>query len=302
MGSTPNKTTVKKFNREGGGAISLDDTAGTTIDNCIFENNETVDSGGAILGAPVSLTNCLFTGNIGQRGGGALCYTGTDFLAINACTFGHNSSAASTGGAVFCPESCSLDIDNSLIYGNFPEQILTSSGTVTASFSNIQDRPYDGSGVIDADPLYTNVPLETTFANSPGTTTTLVLGHKTTTISPDYIIEIGDDGIARTVTAVVSGDEITFVPALDEPAPEGIRVDIWGENAIDLDLDIDFQAGSPCIDAANGDTAPELDLLGLARYDDPDVANTGSGECDYVDIGCFEYQGQHPMVARSNKD
>jgi uncharacterized protein YdbL (DUF1318 family) len=54
---------------------------------------------------------------------------------------------------------------------------------------------------------------------------------------------------------------------------------------------LQLQAGSPCIDAADGDAATATDLLGNQRYDDPDMSNIGIGNPDYVDMGACEYQG-----------
>ena len=52
--------------------------------------------------------------------------------------------------------------------------------------------------------------------------------------------------------------------------------------------------GSPCIDSGFGDsgaTVPMTDLDGDPRCDDPEVANTGGGTPDYVDIGAYELKG-----------
>ncbi|MCJ7498994.1 hypothetical protein MUP29_01955 [bacterium] len=46
---------------------------------------------------------------------------------------------------------------------------------------------------------------------------------------------------------------------------------------------------SPCIDAANGDAAPDADILGNARYDDPATFDIGTGDPTYVDIGAYEF-------------
>ncbi len=104
-----------------------------------------------------------------------------------------------------------------------------------------------------------------------------------------FILEIADDGIARTVTAVL-GDQITFTPSLTAASTAGVRVDNWGAGATDLEVDLYLQSGSPCIDAANGDVAPEFDLDGNDRWDDPSVdPDTGVGTPTYVDMGAYEY-------------
>ena len=53
--------------------------------------------------------------------------------------------------------------------------------------------------------------------------------------------------------------------------------------------DVRLQKGSPCIDRADGDAAPEFDIDGQARFDDPGIEDLGTGEPTYADIGAFEY-------------
>ncbi len=53
--------------------------------------------------------------------------------------------------------------------------------------------------------------------------------------------------------------------------------------------DLHLSAGSPCIDAANGDTAPSTDLDGNARFDDTGTTDTGTGTPPYADMGAYEY-------------
>jgi hypothetical protein len=58
----------------------------------------------------------------------------------------------------------------------------------------------------------------------------------------------------------------------------------------------DIQAFSPCIDAATSAGAPQYDIHGDARWDDPDVPDTGGGLFTYYDIGCDEYRGESAGV------
>ena len=53
--------------------------------------------------------------------------------------------------------------------------------------------------------------------------------------------------------------------------------------------DVSLQAGSPCIDAANGDKAPSHDKTGFPRSDDPSTENTGAGEPTFADMGALEF-------------
>jgi hypothetical protein len=53
--------------------------------------------------------------------------------------------------------------------------------------------------------------------------------------------------------------------------------------------DYRLRAGSPAIDAGNGDFAPPQDFECSDRYDDPIVPNTGVGSTPFSDIGAFEF-------------
>ncbi len=55
--------------------------------------------------------------------------------------------------------------------------------------------------------------------------------------------------------------------------------------------DFELQPTSPCIDAADGEKAPDEDIEGNLRFDDPQTANTGAGTPDYADMGAHEFGG-----------
>ncbi len=55
--------------------------------------------------------------------------------------------------------------------------------------------------------------------------------------------------------------------------------------------DLRLGDGSLCVDAADGDLAPALDQLGLPRFDDRGVDDTGAGTPTYADIGALERWG-----------
>ncbi len=60
---------------------------------------------------------------------------------------------------------------------------------------------------------------------------------------------------------------------------------------IDIDSgDLRLRTGSTCIDSANGDVAPDFDINGSPRWDDPLTFNTGLGTPNYSDRGAYEAQ------------
>ena len=54
--------------------------------------------------------------------------------------------------------------------------------------------------------------------------------------------------------------------------------------------DLHLASGSPGIDAGDGDAAPETDIDGAARVDDPATTDTGVGTPAHTDMGAYEYQ------------
>ncbi|MCP4674665.1 MAG: hypothetical protein GY854_03955, partial [Deltaproteobacteria bacterium] len=103
-------------------------------------------------------------------------------------------------------------------------------------------------------------------------------------------IEIGDDGVARTVSGTPSGGTVTFAPVLSAASASGVRVDHWGSNT-DVDIDLSLAATSACVDVGDDSAVPgeiTTDIAGDSRFvDSPGVGNTGT---DIVDMGAYEHQ------------
>ena len=94
-----------------GGAIFADRGSHLTIEDCVFENNYSEDSGGAIYGdcGTISVRNTIFNGNKCLDDGGALYLDssmagdlnrGTD-ATVDGCILENNRSDGS-GGAIYC--------------------------------------------------------------------------------------------------------------------------------------------------------------------------------------------------------
>ena len=90
----------------------------------------------------------------------------------------------------------------------------------------------------------------------------------------------------------------TLAPLVRRVAPAVVSIAIKGRVAMEQNPlfndpsnhDFHLTAGSPSIDAADGDVAPTLDMDGNARVDDTNVGDTGTGNPPYADHGAFEYQ------------
>jgi predicted outer membrane repeat protein len=90
-----------------GGGIAVNSSS-MTVQNCIFDNNITVDTegvGGAISNnATLTVRNCVFKNNKADKGGGAIYNGGTSSmggtLTIQNCQFSNNSTLEYSGGAL----------------------------------------------------------------------------------------------------------------------------------------------------------------------------------------------------------
>jgi outer membrane protein assembly factor BamB len=119
--------------------------AAPTIKNCIIINNTALSGGGGIRGCNGVITNCIIIGNstaVGSGGGLATCngpvvncviaqnttagsggaLYDCDGLITN-CTIADNT-AARDGGGLF---RCSASITNCIVWGNQPNQLVSSS-------------------------------------------------------------------------------------------------------------------------------------------------------------------------------
>lgn len=119
-----------------GGAVANEHTTGTVIRNSIFWNNDVFQDrgdlgyGGGIhsRGGDLTVTNCTFSGNSAENGGGAISVAGTHVRIFNSILW-----------------------NNSGTENEF--EIVTREAQLYVSFSDIRGG-YPGRGNIDADPLF----------------------------------------------------------------------------------------------------------------------------------------------------
>ena len=156
-----------------------------SISNCILRNNHTISSGGGILiwvHANPLVTCCEVYDNSAWGGGGI--YTGSEGLFEN-CIVSNNSSIYEGGGIrIYDSESkveiincvitdnitsdwegggiaayfSSVDVVNSIVRDNIPDQIAEGYSVLTVSYSNI-GRNWPGIGNINQDPLFYEYPI-----------------------------------------------------------------------------------------------------------------------------------------------
>jgi predicted outer membrane repeat protein len=277
-------TTIDKY-RGSGGAVHLRGSA--EISGCQFENNSS-NLGGAVFAlGEVTLSDSELAGNTALSGGAVFSYgEATTVVAVDSVFYDnatnlpcdehmffdsscHSGGAFSAQGGTLGLESCVVGgntavfggalhlaavlashwVLNTTIYGN----TATAEGTDSEEVGAAACAYVSGGG------------SEASFSNS------VVFGNQ------------ADDG-------TLAFGEVVFDHSLVEGGAEGsgnidadpLFVDPDGE-------DFHLQSISPAIDSADGPAAPEFDIEGNPRADDPDTPNIGVGP-PWADLGAFEYQ------------
>lgn len=147
-----------------GGAIA-ENSSNSTLLNVTFSDNSSDEYGGAISsfrGSDSILTNVTFSNNSAGIGkyyvasgiGGAYSVESSNLQLVNV-TFSGNSALGPSGrgGAIAISHNSTLNIKNSIIWGNNPVAIdIYNNGTVDVSYS-IVEGGYTGTGNLNLDPL-----------------------------------------------------------------------------------------------------------------------------------------------------
>lgn len=252
--------TITASNANSGGSYALgagmhNYGSSPTISNCTFTGNYTSMAGAGMYNVNNSnpkVTNCVFSRNTSDYVGGGI-YNANSSPIITNCIFQDNSAASYHGGGMVNEDNSHPIVTNCTFSGN-------SCGYYGGAIANFT---YSGLTL-------TNGIL---WANSAA-----VSGNEI------YIDSLSTSLIAYSnIAGCLNGTSWNT----------SIGTDVGGnmdENP-NFDSYLQLQAGSPSIDAADGDAAPTTDLLGNLRYDDPAMTNIGGGSPGYVDMGAYEFQG-----------
>ena len=265
----------------GGGMLNVN--ASPVIANCTFTNNSAINGGGMLNeSSSPTITNCTFIENTASNGsGGGLANTSSSHPVIKNSSFISNYTQLH-GGGLFNGSRSSPTVtncifrENSASAGGGMYNGTNSSPTVINALFDRNNSDFGGGmSSYTGHPIIINSTFaghtgssSVTFSNS-GTIYNSILWNETQTE-----IEGSPEIFYSTIKGGYSGTgNIAQDPLLTRPA-EG---------------DFTLLADSPCIDAADGDQAPEKDFVGNSRIDAPNVPNTGTGSFNYVDIGAYEY-------------
>lgn len=275
-----------------GGAFAV--SGGTAqVERGWFEANQSGLFGGAVMvreSGDVTVSSSVFVSNSSVGHGGTFAVWTAQLQLLGVTVVG---GSAAFGGAMWIKDGAQVDVSDSLLWANVDDDdvlfLLEGDGNVFQVRGSIVPAQAPGADNLHQDPDLSNLPLLTRFTEAAGSEAQLRLANPLRDFAVGDRVEIGDDGVLRTVTAL---DELTvsFSPALSEPAPRFLRVDLWDVNSVNLDLDPTPGPGSPAIDRAS-DAAPEFDVYGNARVDIAGVGNEcADGGCPVADVGGIEVQ------------
>ncbi len=287
-----------------GGAIYNAASSAPRLLDDVFSANDAADYGGAIYStdSPHRIDGCVFYGNRAGTNGGALQNSDSSMTVVG-CTFAANQVGPS-GGVIrnytgtTGNEIVVLTLRNSILWNENESEISNCDilfydpCTTTAYNSDVQEGVGGGSNtsngggtIVGSNPLFVRQPGAMRWTTVAGDTTSVVVSSGGDFALGD-VIEIADDGVARTVTEI-NGNTVVFDIPLGANSTADTRVDIWGQGVSDVDADLGLQSGSPCIDEANDAHATCSDIEGRGRID---VAGVESDE-GYADMGAYEYAG-----------
>ncbi|HEX4405453.1 MAG TPA: right-handed parallel beta-helix repeat-containing protein [Polyangia bacterium] len=257
---------------DSGGAVTVSG-GDATFARCWFEGNEAGSFGGAMLvrfDAAAHVSSSVFVANGSVGFGGALAVW-TASLEVEAATIVDDTAAF--GGAFLVKDGSQFRLADSVVWRSLDDEghAFDLDGAASTLDVATSDLPAEvaATASFDADPMFGNVPLATRFAEEAGDVGDLPVANADKVFAVGDRVELGVDGVARTVTAV-AGDQVSFAPPLTVAVPRFARIDLWAADAPSLTLDLSPRAGSPLIDAASA-AAPALDVFGHARDGKPDI-------------------------------
>jgi len=249
-------------------------------------------SGGGMLNESVSPTvrNCAFIANEATEGAGMANWNGSAPLIEN-CAFHDNWAVPYGAGGGMSADNASPTIVNCQFSNNFGSgaAIMLNESTVEIvscifAFNTSPEAADGDEWTIDNNETQTRLVNSVFYGNEQ------VAVHNRQGGFAEVANSIFWDNMGGSIT---SDDESGAV--IEYSLVEG---GFSGEGNIDAPPDLiqpqsgDFRLhhDSPCIDAADGDVAPEHDIKGKPRVDVLETPNTGVGP-PWADIGAHEHQG-----------
>jgi predicted outer membrane repeat protein len=248
-----------------GGAVSLWLLADAAIRGSSFSENTADDSGGGVYvdGGVFWLVDNVFQSNLAQTGGAVHVNEGSP-MPQNYIS--HNSfleNQAGDGGALYFHENNNAEVRSCLFWAN----------------------DADHGGGLYAHESTVSLVNGTFSANQAAESGGALYGYYSMIGAVNCIFWADDP------EELVPDNTLLLVTYSDiDGGYVGVgNIDVDPE-FVDLNNgDLHLLADSPCIDAADGESATIFDLDANERVDDPDTPNTGFGP-PWADMGAYEFQ------------
>ena len=320
---------VFRENRAFGGGGLYTAMGVLVLENCTFIENEAIDLGGGAYVeefSEVYAQDCVFERNSATGpatfywygNGGGMCIWGPDtYYSLRRCHFIANTALLLSGALdLFHNDAPSLPsdgrIENCVFAGNVVAGSLHPDGRGGGIQLNTMSPAITNCVFYGNSATYLGGGIEVMVNSSPTITNSIFWGNSAP-MRPDIDIDfsssctVGYNLTGQTLDPVVGfidgGGNIDADPLFVDPGhwddagtPGDESDDVW------IDGDYRLQAGSPCIDAADGSAAPAADILGDPRDDDPATPNTGAGTPSYADMGAYEFQSGNPWTPPSSSN
>ncbi|MHC4250032.1 MAG: choice-of-anchor Q domain-containing protein [Planctomycetota bacterium] len=270
------------------GAGMFCEEVSVSIANCWFTDNRTPGFiGGALYcncsGSAVSAVDCLFEGNQAV-GSGAIHAQSVPLpgqLTVLRCIFRANAAVTIHGGALSTGwdtqtlvEDCIFDSNTAAGDGG---AIVVFDGMASMVNCTVASNSAGGSGG----------GICASTGGAPASLANCIVWGNSSADEPEIWLLLGGQPFAVTYSCIKGGWTGTGNIGEDLVAHDPLFVDAAGG-------DLRLSAGSPCIDAADGDAASAADIEGLPRWNDPGMADIGVGGVTYADMGAHEFQGATP--------
>lgn len=298
----------------GGGGCRAQSVASLTIIDSTFTDNES-DDGGAlyIYSGTKTISGCTFDGNTVRT---IRTQRGSTYLSD--CVIKNNT----TGTALFAYEETSLELENCIFdtnTGNSGAHVYVIDTLICKStncaFVNGTSSSYGGALYLDTDAGAGGIWHATncTFAdNSASTTGGGAVRVDNGVFQATNCIFWGNTYSSRINNFSLGGSALVITDYCDiqgtawdllEGSSYGVG-NICEYPKFKLSGDHPYDLALPCgvVDAGNSGAAnyPATDVLGRARYNDPNTVTTGVGDPAYSDMGAYEFQNDvTPVFCRA---
>ena len=286
-----------------GGGMLCNFSVSLTVTNCVFTDNIAYTYGGAIKNymGYIDISNCTFMNNTSTYGGAIVNYNG-GLPKITSCTF-KNNNGTNFGGAIYNYRS-SPEIKNCMFTSN---RVTYYSGNYGGAISNDNSSPLVSECIFRNNSSTKYGGALYNYSSSPSIANCIFYGNTATSGGVQYNSANSDGSIKNSILWNNNSPQLTLNNSTISVSYSDVQGGYPGTGNIDSDpkfIDISkdnyhLLAGSPCIDAADGNAAPATDMDGKNRWDDPATPNTGTGTPDYADIGAYEFNSCDNVVCET---